>query len=103
MKAPRYIAAFVCLFVAFAMLQNFMWHWRPEPGWQPSWWQSRALATFGFLTSMPAVLPLVILMDIGFTNIVIGWLAIAFGVIAEFVLIYVVVYFPTRYLFRRIL
>jgi len=83
------------------MFQGYMWHWRPEPGWQPSWWQSHTLATFGFFLSGPALIPTVILANMGATNAILGWLTIAFGFILEIGLTYVLVYFPTRYLFRR--
>lgn len=83
------------------MFQGYMWHWRPEPGWQPSWWQSHTLATLGFFLSLPAMIPATILAGMGATNATLGWLAIAFGYILEIGLTYVFVYFPTRYLFRR--
>ena len=101
MKAPKHIAAFSCLILVFLMFQGYMWHWRPEPGWQPSWWQSHTLATLGFFLSMPAMIPAVILGDMGATSAILGWLTIAFGFILEIGLTYVFVYYPTRYLFRR--
>ena len=77
-----------------------MWHRRPEPGWQPSWWQSHTWASIGFFLAMPALVPAAILEEMGATNAVLVWLAIAFGFIAEFVVVYCLVYFATRYLFR---
>jgi hypothetical protein len=102
MSAPKYIAASTCLIFVFLMFQGYMWHWRPEPGWQPSWWQSHTLATLGFLLSMPAMIPAVILANMGATNTTLGWLTIAFGYILEMGLTYILVYFSTRHLFKRI-
>jgi len=101
MKAPKYIAGSTCLILVFLMFQGYTWHWRPEPGWQPNWWQSHTLATFGFFFSMPAMIPAVILGNMGVTNAILGGLTIAFGFVLEIGLTYVFVYFPTRYLFRR--
>lgn len=101
MKAPKYIAASVCLILVFLLFQAYTWHWRPEPGWQPKWWQSQALATIGFFLSMPAMIPAVILAKMGATNATLGWLTIAFGYILEIGLTYILIYFPTRFLFRR--
>ena len=50
---------------------------------------------------MPAMIPAVILANMGATNTTLGWLTIAFGYILEIGLTYILVYFPTRYLFRR--
>jgi hypothetical protein len=101
MKASKYIAVLACLILVFLMFQDYMWHWRPEPGWQPSWWQSHTLATFGFFLSAPAVIPAGILESIGASNAIVLWSAIALGYILEIGLTYVLIYFPTRYLFRR--
>jgi hypothetical protein len=102
MRAPKLIAVFVCLLLAFTLLQGWMWPDRPEPGWHPSWWQSHTWATVGFALSMPAMFPALILSGLGATGVVLGWAAIAFGFILEIGLTYVLVYFPTRYLFRRL-
>jgi hypothetical protein len=99
-RAPKLIAAFVCLLLAFALFQGWMWHWRPEPGWHPGWWQSRALATVGFFFSLPAMFPAAVVGDIGVTNVLAGWLAISFGVIVELALTYGLFYFLTRLLLR---
>jgi hypothetical protein len=56
---------------------------------------------WGFILSLPAMIPTVILGGMGATNAILGWLTIAFGFILEIGLTYVLVYFPTRYLFRR--
>src|SRR5580698_1824774 len=101
MKAPKYIAVSVCLILVFLMFQGYMWHWRPEPGWQPGWWQSHTLATWGFLLSLPAMIPAVILGNMGVTSVVLGWLTIVLGYILEIGLTYILVYFPIGYLFRR--
>ena len=102
MRAPKYIAAFVCLLLAFTLLQSWMWPGRPEPGWQPSWWQSHTWADIGMPLSMPAMIPALILASLGAPNsAVLAWVAVAFGFIIEIGLTYVSVYFPTRYLFRR--
>jgi hypothetical protein len=101
MRAPKFIAAFVCLLLAFTLLQGWMWHDRPEPGWHPSWWQSHTWASVGFILSLPAMMPAVIVGDMGATNAILGWLTITFGFILEIGLTYVLVYFPTRYLFKR--
>jgi uncharacterized membrane protein YphA (DoxX/SURF4 family) len=102
MRAPKYIAAFVCLLLAFTLFQGWMWPARPEPGWQPSWWQSETWATFGVLLAMPTLIPNLLVQIIGFVNIVTGGLALAVGFITEFVSVYALVYFLTRFLFRRI-
>jgi hypothetical protein len=101
MRAPKFIAAFVCLLLAFTIFQNWMWPGRPEPGWQPSWWQSHTWAEIGMPLSMPAMIPVLILANLGATSAVLAWVAVAFGFIIEIGLTYVLVYFPTRYLFRR--
>jgi hypothetical protein len=101
MKAPRFIAAFVCLLLAFTLFQSWMWHWRPEPGWQPSWWQSHTLAAIGAPLSMPAMIPALILQSFGVTNTVAGQSAIAFGFIIEIALTYFLVYFIARFLLKR--
>ena|SRR5579859_2977287 len=101
MRAPKYIASFVCLVLVFLLFQGWMWHWRPEPGWHPSWWQSKALANIGFILSMPAMMPAVLFQSLGASSAVLGWAAIAFGYILEIGLTYVLVYLPTRHLFRR--
>ena len=79
-----------------------MWPARPEPGWQPSWWQSKTWATFGFIFAMPAMIPTLLVEEIGFVNIATGGLALVVGFIMEFVSVYALVYFPTRFVFRRI-
>ena len=79
-----------------------MWHWRPEPGWHPSWWQSETLANIGFALSLPAMMPTVILGEMGATNAILGWLTIAFGFILEIGLTYILVYFSTRFLTKRL-
>ena len=101
MRAPKYIASLVWLLLSFVLFQSWMWHWRPEPGWHPSWWQSETLANVGFILSFPAMLPTSFLQDLGASGAVVGWSAIAFGFLLEIGMTYVLVYFPTRYLFRR--
>src|SRR5271155_1867896 len=98
MKAQKYIAAFACLFFAFAIVQGFMWHWVPESDWQPSWWQLHSLATLGFIMRMPALLPLETLQIIGVRSFAVCELTMIAGFIVEFVLICALVYFPTKYL-----
>jgi hypothetical protein len=102
MRAPKFIAAFVCLLLAFTLFQYLMWPGRPEPGWQPSWWQSHTWADIGMPLFMPAGIPVLILARLGAPDsAVLAWVAIGFGFIIEIGLTYVLVYFPTRYLFRR--
>jgi hypothetical protein len=83
MRVPKFIAAFVCLLLAFTLFQDWMWPSRPEPGWHPSWWQSHTWADFGSLLSMPAFMldlfPTMIFQTLGVTNAVAKWLVIAFG------------------------
>jgi len=79
-----------------------MWHWRPEPGWQPSWWQSHAIASIGFILSLPAMLPASVLADMRVTSSAVGWLAIAFGFVVEFVLTYGLVYFVAKLVCRAL-
>jgi hypothetical protein len=102
MRAPKYIAAFTCLILVFLMFQGHMWHWRPEPGWQPRWWQSHTLAMLGVAVCLPAMIPALILSNLGAWSAVLAWAAFASGFIIEFGLTYVLVYFSTRYLFRRL-
>lgn len=101
MKASKYIATSACVILVFLMFQGYMWHWRPERGWQPSWWQSYTLADLGASLSLPAMAPVAILADMGATMAVLGWLAIAFGYILEIGLTYILVYFPIRYFIGR--
>lgn len=101
MRAPKYIAAFVCLLLAITLFQFFMWPGQPAPGWQPSWWQSRTWADIGMPLFMPAGIPALILAFLGTKSVVLAWVAIASGFIIEIGLTYLFVYFLTRYLFRR--
>src|ERR1700677_1817172 len=101
MRAPKYIAAFVCLLLAFTLFQSWMWPGRPPPGWQPSWWQSHTWADIGMQLSMPAMIRALILALLGTTSAALAWVAVASGFIIEIGLAYVLVYFSTRYLFRR--
>ena len=100
MRAPRLIGILVCLFSAFAVFQSWMWQWRPEPGWQASWWQSHTLATIGFFLSLPAAFPAMILGTIGVTNILAERAAFWFGFIVELALIYGAVHSVTKFFFR---
>lgn len=102
MKAPKYIAVFVCLFFAFAIVQGFMWHWVPESDWQPSWWQLHSLATLGFIMQMPALLPMQTLPFIGVRSFAVAELTMIAGFVVEFALIYFLVYFPAKYLFKTL-
>jgi len=101
-RAPKYIAAFSCLLLGFTLFQGMMWPARPEPGWQPSWWQSGPWAEIGVILALPAMIPMLFAQELGCANIVIGWLAFAVGFLAEFVSLYALVYFPMRFLFRRV-
>jgi hypothetical protein len=106
MRAPKYIAVFTCVLLAFTLLQGFMWPARPEPGWHPSWWQLKTWAAFGEHFGVIAMIPMLLaqeigLQDIRFVNIVTGALAYTIGFFMEFVSVYALVYFPTRFLFRR--
>jgi len=91
MKAPRYIAAFVCLFLVVLILQGMLWHWKPAPDWQPGWWQFRSLATVGYFLSMPALLFVVFLQWCGVMGNALT-VATFFALIAEVIAIYVAVY-----------
>jgi hypothetical protein len=102
MRAPKFIASFVCLLLAFALFQSWMWPWWPEPGWHPSWWQSQTWANLGFPLSIPAMIPVAILDRLGATNGGLELAAVAFGYVCEMGLTYILVYFPTRFLFRRL-
>ena len=90
MKAPRYFAGLVCLFFAFAYFEGVMWHWRPEPGWHPSWWQIHSLAWFGFyVLGVLSVIPTAVVGSIfEIESHTISWLAFTFGILLEFALIY---------------
>jgi len=101
MKAPKYIAASVCLILVFLMFQAEMWHWRPEPGWQPSWWQSETLSTLGACLSLPAIIPVGILAAMEASNESLAHLAVVFGYILEIGLTYWFVYSLTKFLFSR--
>ena len=90
------------------MVQSLMWHWRPEPGWHPYWWQSHTWAEtwaeIGFLLSMPPLLPMVVLQSFGITNailqFVLGCLALVVGFGAYFIFVYTLVYFSTKCLLK---
>jgi hypothetical protein len=90
MKAQRYSAGLVCLFLVFCAFQGVMWHWRPEPGWHPSWWQLHSLAWFGFYVLMPlTVIPTMALMSYrGVDNDAVLWTTLVFGILLEFAFVY---------------
>jgi hypothetical protein len=93
MKTPRQFAAFVYLFCVFSLFQGLMWHWRPEPGWHPSWWQLHTLAWFGFFIIMPlTVMPVVFLQSFDISNDAVLWAAFVFGILFEFALVYLLAY-----------
>ena len=88
MKTPRLFAVFVCLVLAFTIFQGSRWHWRPEPDWHPSWWQSHTWARVGFIISLPIPLPVVFLQEAGVSSDWILWPALAIGVVCEFAVTY---------------
>ena len=99
MKAPRYIAALVCLFLAFIILQGMLWRWKKgAPDWQPDWWQFRSLAILGYFLSMPALLVTLFFQKLGV-------MGSALTVVTYFALIVevVAVYFSVHWLARRLL
>jgi len=103
MKAPRHIAAFVCLVCVFSAFQSVAWHyWRHEANWHPSWWQSHALASFGDFILQLAIMPLVLLQSFDIYNGVVKWVAVVFGTVLVFALIYLVTYGVATLLFRRL-
>jgi hypothetical protein len=93
MNAPRYIAIFVCVLLAFTLLQGLTWPLRPAPDWQPLWWQSPILAGIGHLLRLPGMIPALILENCGIFNHGILLSAIAFGLLVELSFISIVVYF----------
>jgi hypothetical protein len=93
MSAPRQFAGYVCLFCVFSAFQGVMWHWRPEPGWHPSWWQLHTLAWFGFYICLPLNLfPVVILRIWGVTSGAVLWPALVFGVLFGFAVVYLLAF-----------
>jgi hypothetical protein len=94
MKAQRHFAGLVCLFTVFCAFQGVMWHWRPEPGWYPSWWQFHSLAWFGFYVLGPlTVIPVAALQAYGgVENDAALWAAFVFGVLLEFAFVYLVAF-----------
>jgi hypothetical protein len=103
MKAPRHIAAIVCLFCVFSAFQSVAWHyWHHEAGWRPSWWQSHALAWFGDFILQLAVMPLVFFQRLDIYNDAVHWVAVVFGVAIVFTLIYLVAFGFATLLFRSL-
>jgi hypothetical protein len=102
MKAPKLTAFLACSVLLFLLVQCWAWHWRPEPGWHPQWWQSHSLAMTGFFLSMPAMIPALILQNLGVTSELAGWVAVRFGFIVEFVLTYLLFYFLAKFSFRAV-
>jgi hypothetical protein len=96
MKLPGYIAVIVCLLLVFLLIEGLTWPWRPEPGWQPGWWQSHTLAKVGHLLAMPAMLPMLILENCGIFNHGIEVSAMVFGLLVEIVIVFVVAYLLAR-------
>ena len=100
MRAPRYVAIFVCVLVAFTLLQGLMWPVRPDPGWQPGWWQFPALAGAGHILCVPGLIPALILENLGIFNNGILMSAAAFGLLVEMALVFVAAFFIARQWFE---
>jgi hypothetical protein len=96
MKAPRYVAIFVCALLAFTLLQGLAWPVRPEPGWHPSWWQFPALAGVGHILCLPGLIPPLLLENLGIFNNGILMSAAVFGLLVEMALLTVVAFFIAR-------
>ena len=100
MKAPRYIAVFACMLLAFVIFQSWMWQWH-QPGWQPSWWQLFWAAKWGFILSVCAAVAAGPFVAIGITNPIIVWTAIALGFVVEFVVTYILAHSVATGLFKH--
>jgi hypothetical protein len=88
MKPERIFAVVSCMFVVASIVQGLMWHWRPEPGWHPAWWQSHTWAILGQLLAMPcAVLP-VLLQELGVEANALLWASLAVGFALELLVVY---------------
>ena len=96
MNAPRYITIFVCMLLAFMLLQGLMWPLRPKADWQPGWWQSPILAGAGHILSLPAMIPGLVLENLGVFNPGVLLSVTAFGLLVEMAFVSVVVHFITR-------
>jgi hypothetical protein len=88
------------MLLAFTLLQGLAWPVRLRQGWQPEWWQSHIWANVGHLLSLPALIPALILENLGIFNHGIELVLTVVGLLAEMAIFSVVVYVIVRRLFE---